>query len=101
MTNDNDCGQIVYSASTTSGYDPFTAGHAVIDNNVGVLTFNDFHNYSEGMMKVQVEIKSSHNLTVAAYTIPFDIEVIDCQSHDIIVYEPDKCPIAQTFSNFP
>ena len=50
MTNDVDCGQIKYSASSISGYDPFTPGHALIDEDVGELTFNDFHNYSGGMM---------------------------------------------------
>ena len=78
MTNDVDCGQIKYTASSTSGYDPFTPGHALIDENVGELTFSDFHNYSEGMMQVQVEIKSSHNPTAVAYTFSIDIEVKDC-----------------------
>ena len=31
MTNDSDCGQVVYSASSISGHDPLTAGDAVID----------------------------------------------------------------------
>ena len=60
-TVDEDCGEIVYEASVTSGYDPFAAGHADIQDNV--LHFDSFEEYEAGIMTVQVNVKSSSDVS--------------------------------------
>ena len=55
LTADADCGSLSYSASVTDGYDPFVAGNAFIEGSN--LVFENFIDYDEGAMTVQVEIK--------------------------------------------
>ena len=55
MTDEEECGVLVYEASVTSGYDPFTPGHASITDSL--LVFDDFQEYAEGTMTVQIEVK--------------------------------------------
>ena len=78
MTEDADCGEIVYEASVTSGYDPFAAGHADMSNNI--VHLDSFSEYEAGVMTVQIDIKSSFDDSAeyaAAYTISFEITVTD------------------------
>ena len=76
MTEDPDCGEIVYEASVTSGYDPFAAGQADMSDNI--IHLDSFSEYEAGVMTVQIDIKSSFDdSSYFAYTISFDITVTD------------------------
>ena len=62
--------------SVTEGYEPFGPGHATSTDNV--ILFENFHEYEQSIMKVQVDIKQSVH-TEIVYTINFEVEVIDCE----------------------
>ena len=76
LTNDDDCGEIIYSASVTSGYDPFSAGYAT--NTEGSLVFSNFQQYEEGTMTVFIDIlQVRQDVEIGvAYSLEFDIDVI-------------------------
>ena len=63
------------------------------------LTFNNFSEYPEGPMTIEVDVNYS---TQAApiYSFEFDIEVIDCSTETISTSDPDNCPIAKNFPHF-
>ena len=50
LTSEPECGDIVFSFSVTSGYNPFTNGDATIANNV--ITFNNLSIYTDGQMTI-------------------------------------------------
>ena len=68
VTDNHVCGEARYFAeaiTTNGGYDPFTPGQASIDQFNGILTFNNFDQFTEGTMTVKVDIK--YDLRVEAY----------------------------------
>ena len=97
MTSDTDCGNVHYTASVTSGYDSIGNGHVVQTDNEFV--FSNFHEYTAGLMTVQVEISSTIDTRVA-YTIDFDINVIDCELETMTLIDPETCPLVGTFPVF-
>ena len=73
MTDDEDCGNLVYEASVDDSYDPFSVNHAIITDNV--LVFENPDEYNAGIMTVKVDIRLSLT-TAIAYSIYIPITVI-------------------------
>ena len=78
-------------------HNPFTAGHATVS--VNSIIFTDFYDYTEGTLPIEVKICYDCSVS-AAYTINFDLQVIDCESEAMTVFDPGNCPITVTFPVF-
>ena len=94
ITDDADCGSIVYNFSVPSGFDLFSSGLANANDNV--ITFSNLSAYEVGLIDVQMEVSSTLKLS-AAYTINFEMEVIDCYSEIMTSPNPPLTSLAVTF----
>ena len=97
ITSDPDCGNLVYTASVINGFDSIGNGNVAQSDNT--FYFSDFHDYTDGLMTVQVEVSSTLD-TRAAYTVTFDIQVIDCELEIMTLTDPGTCPLLGTFPDF-
>ena len=50
-------------------------------------------------MMVQLEVSSTMD-TRAAYTVTFEIQVIDCELETMTLTDPETCPLVGTFPDF-
>ena len=71
LTNESDCGSLVYTASTISGYDPFSAGNGGSISTTQ-LTFSNLGAYPIGVTQIQVQV-STTTTSSPAYSITFNI----------------------------
>ena len=99
LTEDAECGSVVYEASVVSGYNPFAAGYAYASSNI--LQFDSVSEYEAGVMTVQVSIKSSVHPQYLDESIAFDIHVIgvsDCNVEETtsLTADPPICTALPT-----
>ena len=91
---------MVYSADTSvvsPALNPFTAGHATVSANT--IVFTNFYDYTEGPLPIEVKVCYDCSVS-AAYTINFELQVIDCESEAMTVFDPGNCPLTVTFPVF-
>ena len=78
---------MVYSADTSivsPALNPFTAGHATVSANT--IVFTNFYDYTEGTLPIEVKVCYDCSVSTA-YTINFELQVIDYESEAINYFE--------------